>query len=348
MWYNIGVVSQEKVEPMPTKVKKPFLSVKDTTMPYVEFVKSFSTEFKARRYLEKVRWVDGKAICPHCGHKHVWTTKRNGVKGYYECPNCGKVFTVRTGTIFERSHVPLTKWLYACYKVITSRKGISSIQLALDIGVTQKTSWFMLQRIRMACVQTMDVEKMLKNIVEADAAYFGGKEKNKHESKKLKKGRGAVGKVAILGAKERGGRVGAKVILDTGKDTVHDTLKGMVDGNATLMTDEHSSYDGVPFANHKIVRHAVKEFVNGMASTNEIESVWSILKRGWVGIYHHFSQKHIQLYVNEFCFRLNEGKCDVKLDERIKSMCVFSLKKKPLSYKALLAREGDNGLMRAA
>ena len=100
----------------------------------------------------------------------------------------------------------------------------------------------------MACVKTMDVDKMLKNIVEADAAYFGGKEKNKHESKKLKKGRGAVGKVAILGAKERGGRVNAKVILDTSKDTVHDTLKGMVDKNATLMTDEHSSYEGVPFA----------------------------------------------------------------------------------------------------
>ena len=200
----------------------------------------------------------------------------------------------------------------------------------------------------MACVQTMDVEKMLKNIVEADAAYFGGKEKNKHESKKLKKGRGAVGKVAILGAKERGGRVGAKVILDTGKDTVHDTLKGMIDGTATLMTDEHSSYDGVPFANHKIVRHAVKEFVNGMASTNEIESVWSILKRGWVGIYHHFSQKHIQLYVNEFCFRLNEGKCDVKLDERISSLCGFGLRGRHMTYGDLLAREGDNGLMRAA
>ena len=327
---------------------KPFLSVKDTTMPFVEFVKTYSTEYKARRYLEKVRWVDGKPICPHCGHKHVWTTKRNGVRGYYECAKCGKVFTIRTGTIFERSHVPLTKWLYACYKVITTRKGISSVQLAVEIGVTQKTSWFMLQRIRMACVKTMDVDKMLKDIVEADAAYFGGKEKNKHESKKLKKGRGAVGKVAILGAKERGGRVNAKVILDTSKDTVHDTLKGMVDGTATLMTDEHSSYEGVPFASHKIVRHAVKEFVKGMASTNEIESVWSILKRGWVGVYHHFSQKHIQLYVNEFCFRLNEGKCDVKFDERIRSMCFFSLKKAHLSYKELLMRDGDNGLMRAA
>ena len=327
---------------------KPFISVKDTTIPFVEFVKTYSTEYKARRYLEKVRWENGKAVCPFCGHTHMWKTNRDGVRGYYECPECGKVFTVRTGTIFERSHVPLTKWLYACYKVIASRKGISSVQLAVEIGVTQKTSWFMLQRIRQACVQTMDVDAMLKNIVEADAAYFGGKEKCKHESKKLKMGRGAVGKVAVLGAKERGGKVNAKVVLDTGKETVHKVLKGMVDSSATLMTDEHKSYEGVPFASHKIVRHAVKEFVVGMASTNEIESVWSILKRGWVGIYHHFSAKHIQLYVNEFCFRLNEGKCEVKFDERIKSICSFIVKKSPLHYKSLLAREGDNGLMRAA
>ena len=327
------------------KAKPKFISVKDTTIPFLEFVKRFSTERKAQAYLAKIRW-GGSAICPFCGHTHSYRQARDGVKAYYRCSKCRKVFTVRTGTIFERSHVPLTKWLYACYKVITSRKGISSIQLALDIGVTQKTSWFMLQRIRMACVKTMDVDKMLKNIVEADASYFGGKEKNKHESKKLKKGRGAVGKVAILGAKERGGRVGAKVILDTGKETVHRTLSSMVEGSATLMTDEHKSYDGVPFSNHKIVRHAVKEFVNGMASTNEIESVWSILKRGWVGIYHHFSQKHIQLYVNEFCFRL--GKCDVKLEERISSLCGFGLRGRHMTYGDLLAREGDNGLMRAA
>ena len=328
--------------------EKSFLSVKDTTIPFVEFVKSFSTEYKARRYLEKVRWNDGKVVCPFCGNAHVWKTNRDGVNGYYECAKCGKVFTVRTGTMFQRSHVPLTKWLYACYKVISARKGISSVQLAVEIGVTQKTSWFMLQRIRMACTNTMDVNAMLKNIVEADAAYFGGKEKCKHESKKRKLGRGAVGKVAVLGAKERSGKVNAKVVLDTSKDTIHEVLKGMVDSSATLITDEHKSYDGVPFASHKIVRHSVKEFVVGMASTNEIESVWSILKRGWVGVYHHFSAKHLQLYVNEFCFRLNEGKCDVKFDERIKSMCSFIMKKPTLSYKALLAREGDNGLMRAA
>lgn len=329
------------------KVKKPFISIKDATIPFVEFVEAYSTDSKARRYLENVRW-HGKAICPHCGCAHVWSAKRDGVRGYYECPKCGKVFTVRTGTIFERSHVPLRKWLYACYKVITSRKGISSIQLALEIGVTQKTAWFMLQRLRMSCAQTMDVNSMLKNIVEADASYFGGKEKNKHASKKLRMGREAVGKVVVLGAKERGGRVGAKVIDGTDAKVVHGTLSGMVSSDATLMTDEHKSYDGVPFANHEIVKHALKEFVKGMASTNEIESVWSILKRGWNGIYHHFSPKHLQLYVNEFCFRLNEGKCDIKLEDRITSLCGFGLKRKHMTYRDVLNREGDNGLMRAA
>ncbi len=330
-----------------TKSRKPFVSVRDTTIPYAEFVRRFSTESKARRYLAGVRWSNG-VVCPFCGHAHAWKAKRGGVGGYYECPKCRRVFTVRTGTVFERSHVPLTKWLYAFYRVITSRKGISSVQLAVDIGVTQKTAWFMLQRIRASCAQTVDADRLLGNVVEADAAYFGGREKCRHASKRLRLGRGAVGKVAVLGAKERGGRVAAKVIPDTGADTVHRTLSAMVAGEATLMTDEHGSYSGVPFADHRTVRHAVAEFVNGMASTNEIESVWSVLKRGWIGVYHHFSAKHLQLYVNEFCFRLNEGNCETKLEERIRSLCLFSIRRRHLTFRELLAREGDNGLLRAS
>lgn len=330
-----------------TSSKKAFVSIKDTTIPFVDFIKRFSTERKAVAYLSRIRWSKGVA-CPSCGEKHAYHQERNGDKGYYRCSSCNKTFTVRTGTMFERSHVSLTKWLYACYKVIIARKGISSVQLAVEIGVTQKTAWFMLQRIRMACTQDFDVNSMLKGVVEADASYFGGKEKCKHASRKLRLGRGAVGKVAVLGAKERGGKVSAKVIHETDKTTVHKTLSEMVNKNATLMTDEHKSYEEAPFVSHKIVRHAVKEFVNGMASTNEIESVWSVLKRGWVGVYHHFSQKHIQLYVNEYCFRLNEGKCKNKLENRIFDLCGFGIKSKHLTYDELLSREGDNGLLRAA
>ncbi len=330
-----------------SKSKTKFISVKAVTIPYVEFVKTYSTEYKARKYLEALRWAAG-VKCPCCGCTHAYDQVRDGKGGYYRCSKCGKTCTVRTGTVFERSHVPLTKWLYAFYKIITARKGISSVQLALDIGVTQKTAWFMLQRIRQTCTQEIDADSMLNGVIEADAAYFGGKEKCKHESKKLKKGRGAVGKVAVLGAKERGGRVVAKVIDDTGKDTVHKTLSDMINRDSTLMTDEHVSYTDVPFADHKIVKHAMKEFVSGMASTNQIESVWSILKRGWVGIYHHFSQKHLQLYVNEFCFRLNDGKCSRKLEDRILSLSGLGVKTKHMTYGDLLSRKGDNGLMRAA
>ena len=331
-----------------SKKKTNFVSLKKVTIPYVEFVKKFSTEHKARKYFENLRWTEG-VVCPFCGCNHVYDQVRDGKKGYYRCSKCGETFTVRTGTVFERSHVPLAKWLYAFYKVITSRKGLSSIQLALDIGVTQKTAWFMLQRVRFACGgNVVDADKLLKGIVEADAAYFGGKEKSKHEWKKLHRGRGAVGKVAVLGAKERGGKVSAKVILDTGKEAVHEVLKSMIDKDATLMTDEHKSYEGVPFKEHKVVHHALKEFVNEMAYTNGIESVWSVLKRGWVGVYHHFSPKHLQLYVNEFCFRFNEGNCSLKLEERIESMSEFVLGKSHYSYKMLLAREGSNMLMRAA
>ena len=328
------------------KSRKQFLSVKDTTIPFVEFVRRYSSETKARRCLVRMRW-GSRVTCPHCGHDHVWNVRRGGVGGYYECPKCRRVFTVRTGTVFERSHVPLTKWLYAIYKVIASRKGISSVQLAVEIGVTQKTAWFMLQRGRQSCAQTFG-GGTLRGIVEADAAYFGGRERCRHESKRLRLGRGAVGKIAVLGARERGGRTFAKVIPDTGAGTVHGTLSGMVSGDSSLMTDEHRSYVGAPFAEHMVVRHGAAEFVRGMAHTNGIESVWSVLKRGWVGVYHHFSRKHLQLYVNEFCFRLNEGDCRRRLEDRIADLCGFSFGTGHMTYRELVSGEGDGGLLRAA
>lgn len=329
------------------KVDKPFRSIKDTTISFLEFIRKFSTECDAIVYLEGLRWKSG-IVCPLCGGKKTYGCNRRNGLGYHECSRCHGVFTVRTGTVFERSHVPLTKWLYACYLVITARKGISSIQLAVEIGVTQKTAWFMLHRIRQSCAQTIDVGRLLSGIVEADAAYFGGKESGRHESKKKRLGWGVAGKIAVLGARERGGRTFAKVLVKTDKKTVHFNLSRLIDNAAILMTDEHRSYENAPFAGHMVVRHGDSEFVRGKAYTNGIESVWSVLKRGWVGVYHHFSEKHLQLYVNEFCFRLNEGVCRNRLEERIADMCRFSLGAGHMTYGKLLSRKGDNGLMRSA
>ena len=286
----------------------------------------------ARVYLEKRLWPNGPR-CPVCGLGERITARAGG---FYRCNQCKEDFTVRTGTIFERSHVPLHKWVYAMYLLVTARKGVSSMQLAKEIGITQKSAWFVLQRLREAC-GGRNLTK-LKGIIEIDETYVGGLEANKHEHKKLKAGRGPVGKTPVLGMRERGGKVRAMPINETDRDTIHKAIYANVEVGSALHTDEFSSYQGLGglFFDHNTVNHTAGEFARDGVSTNGIESVFAVLKRGLIGVYHHASAKHLGRYVDEFAFRLNDGNVARHTMERLDSF-VRAVAGKRLTYKTLIA-----------
>ena len=301
------------------------------TISTYEFFQRFPNERAAVEYMESRRWANG-VTCAYCDSAR---TSRQKDYRYHQCKDCRKKFTVRVGTIFERSHIGLDKWLYAMYLLETARKGISSLQLSKELGITQKATWFMLHRLREAC----DIEaEPLVGEVEVDESYFGGKEGNKHEARKLKSGRGTVGKTAVMGMRERDtGSVQAFPIADTRTSTFEKKVIQNVAKGATIYTDEHSGYRNLGhWYEHQTVAHSVKEFVNGMASTNGIESVWAVIKRGYNGVYHQWTPKHMARYINEFVFRLNEGNVRVHTMRRIDSLIDNAVGKR-LTYSDLIA-----------
>jgi transposase-like protein len=286
----------------------------------------------ARQYLESRLWPDGPR-CPKCKAGDRITTRK--ATGFYRCNKCDKDFTIRTGTIFERSHVPLNKWLYAVYLLFTSRKGISSMQLAKEIGITQKSAWFVLGRLREACG---DEITKLRGIVEVDEVYIGGLEINRHENKKLALGSGTIGKVPVIGMRERGGRTKAFAVTEADRLTAYSLIYKHVEKGSTLHTDEASMYEGIEKFDyiHKQINHSLKQFVRKGVSTNGIESVWAVMKRGLHGVYHHASRKHLRRYVNEFAWRLNEGNVKNHSTERMDSF-VRAVSGRRLTYKKLTA-----------
>jgi transposase-like protein len=299
----------------------------------LQVIKEFSTEEKCIKHLEKLRWPKG-IICPCCGsNRKVYSIERSN---NYKCADCKKQFSVRKGTIFEESRLPLQKWFVASWLVTSNRKGISSCQLAREIGVTQKTAWFMLGRLREVAKVIGGSGGPKSGEIETDETYLGGKEKNKHFDKKLNAGRGIVGKQAVVGLRERTGKVKIMKVSDTTKEVLQNFIKYNVAIGSTIYTDDHRSYEGIGEINYKhySVNHSMKEYVRGQVHTNGIESFWALLKRGYYGTFHHFSWKHLNRYLAEFETRWNMSQLDD--GQRLNSILESSSGCR-LTYKALKA-----------
>ena len=286
----------------------------------------------AREWFEKVRWPDGP-YCPVCRSYNVQSNVRHKTMTH-RCRDCEKkpFFSVKKGTVMQSSKLGYQTWAIAIYLFATNLKGVSSMKLHRDLGIAQKNAWHLAHRLRKAFESRGD---FFAGPVEVDETYIGGKEGNKHASKKLHAGRGTVGKTAVVGAKDRQtGRVDAEVAAAVDGKTLKEFVYSRVEPGAEVFTDEATAYQGLSGVHHKQVKHSAGEYVNGQASTNGMESFWSMLKRGYHGTYHKMSIKHLDRYVAEFAGRHNIREFDTAAQM---TWIVRDMRGKRLKYKELTA-----------
>jgi transposase-like protein len=269
-----------------------------------DLMQAIPDEQAAIDHFTAIRWRDGK-FCPYCGNSRVYTFSDRRT---HKCAECRKRFSIKVGTVFEDTKIPICKWLMALWLIASHKKGIASTQLAKDIKVTQKTAWFMLHRLRHAAA-TKSFNAPLKGTVEADETFVGGKEKNKHASKRNGDTKGGKGKAVVFGMLERDGELRAAQVPDLKGGNVKTVIQEHVEPGSTVMTDEHRSFRGLGRRyDHQTVNHSAGEYVRGDAHTNGIEGAWSLLKRQIYGIYHWVSDKHLSRYVDEMTWRYNRRK----------------------------------------
>jgi transposase-like protein len=275
-------------------------------MNFFDFLKKFPSESSIVKHYIQIRYKNKTPHCNHCGSVKVYHYNNESKIKFFRCAECNKDFSVFKDTMFEHSSTELRKWFFAIHLFLNGKKGISGLQLQREIGVTYKTAWRILQKIREAMGKDDnddDFTGLMQGIIEADETYVGGKEENKHKHKKF-----TSAKSIIFGMINREKKL-AKAFYVKASTYIElaEKIMGNVDFGSTLITDEHKAYTMLRlYYNHKTINHSAKEYVKeDNIHTNTIEGFWSTFKRGVYGIYHHVSKRHLQKYVNEFCFRYN-------------------------------------------